>query len=311
MIWSVLGAGVTGLCVATALAERGEAVEVVVPEAAPPPISYLAGGMLAPFCEGENAPDEIVEAGQLAINWWARRVGSFAQRGTLVVASARDQAELARFARASRNHSDVIPDKLEPDLAGRFARGLFFASEAHLDPFEALASLRHALTETGVRFVTASKGRVIDCRGWAAQEDLADLRPVRGEMLIVHAPDVVLTRPVRLLHPRFACYIVPRGAARYMIGATMLETAQARGVTARALVELLSAAYSLNPGFAEAEVISTGTGLRPAFVDNIPRIRHTPDRIHVNGMYRHGFLMAPVLAERLAIALTQEIAHAH
>ena len=54
---SVLGAGVAGLCAATALAERGLPVEVI--GAATPPVSQLAGGMLAPFCEGESAPEVI------------------------------------------------------------------------------------------------------------------------------------------------------------------------------------------------------------------------------------------------------------
>ena len=52
---SVLGAGVAGLCAATALAEAGHAVEVIAPRDAPPPVSELAGGMLAPFCEGAHA----------------------------------------------------------------------------------------------------------------------------------------------------------------------------------------------------------------------------------------------------------------
>ena len=144
----------------------------------------------------------------------------------------------------------------------------------------------------------------------AATDRLGDLRAVRGEMLYVEAPDVHLGRPVRLLHPRFPCYVVPRGAARYMIGATMVESAREGAVTARAVMELLSAAYALHPGFAEAALVETGAGLRPAFPDNVPAVRRMPDRIHVNGMYRHGFLMAPVLAETLAADLTKEMRHA-
>ena len=35
------------------------------------------------------------------------------------------------------------------------------------------------------------------------------------------------------------------------------------------------------------------------------------DVIHVNGMYRHGFLMAPALALDLVSVLAKEPAHAH
>ncbi|TMV83618.1 FAD-dependent oxidoreductase [Thioclava sp. BHET1] len=70
-------------------------------------------------------------------------------------------------------------------------------------------------------------------------------------------------------------------------------------LAARAVMELLSAAYTLHPAFAEAELVETGAGLRPAFPDNLPTIRQQDGRIHVNGCYRHGFLMAPDTAQRL------------
>lgn len=310
---TVLGGGVAGLCAATALAERGIPVEIVVPVDAPPPASRLAGGMLAPFCEGEAAPDSIVLRGQAAIGWWTKRFDGVEHRGTLVLAAARDQGELDRFARVTRGHGWCDPAVLEPDLAHRFARGLFFAGEAHMDPLAAMAALRAGLTARGVAFRQGPpQGRfLVDCRGFAAHDRLDDLRAVRGEMLEVMAREVTLTRPVRLLHPRFACYIVPRGGGRYMIGATMVESARSGGITARAIMELLSAAYTIHPAFAEAELLATGAGLRPAFPDNIPAIRRDGDRFHLNGVYRHGFLMAPVLAEELADTLVQELADAH
>ncbi|NIY73028.1 FAD-dependent oxidoreductase [Marivivens donghaensis] len=308
---SVLGAGVAGLCAATALSEAGFAVEVIEAEGAPRPASLLAGGMLAPFCEGESAPDVIVTQGQAATDWWAAHVPDVQRRGTLVLAASRDTAELDRFARATRAHRWVDPGSLEPDLAGRFARGLFFETEAHMDPRAALDSLRATLCSRGVAFRNGTpSGRVVDCRAMGAASSLTDLRAVRGEMVEVVTPDVDLSRTVRLLHPRFPCYIVPRGHGRYMIGATMVESAHAGPITARAVMELLSAAYTVHPAFAEAEVVSTEAGLRPAFPDNIPSIRRIGGRIHVNGMYRHGFLMAPVLAVQLAKMMTEELAHA-
>lgn len=303
---SVLGEGVAGLCAATALAERGLAVEVIGSGAAP--ASHLAGGMLAPFCEGESAPETVVLRGQAAVDWWAARVPGVVRRGTLVLAAPRDRAELDRFARATSGHDWVDPATLEPDLAGRFARGLHFAAEAHLDPVAALAHLRATLQARGVAFHHGPpRSRIVDCRGIAAADLLPDLRAVRGEMLTLLAPAVRLSRTIRLLHPRFPCYVVPRGDGRFMVGATMVETADRGGISARAVMELLSAAYTVDPGFAEAELLQTGAGLRPAFPDNIPALRHTAGRIHLNGLYRHGFLMAPALAEDLALRLIHEV----
>ena len=309
---SVLGEGVAGLCAATALAERGLTLEVIRPEAAPPPASQLAGGMLAPHCEGAEAPDGAMLRGMCAADWWAARVPGVRRSGTLVLAAPRDACDLEQFARATTGHVRVDPGSLEPDLNGRFARGLFYAAEAHLDPEKALQTLRSSLERRGVAFHGgAARGRVVDCRGLAASDRLSDLRPVRGEVVCVRAPGVALTRTIRLLHPRFPCYVVPRGDGRYLIGATMVESARSGGITARAVVELLSAAYTVHPGFAEAEVVNTGAGHRPAFPDNLPAIRHDGSRLHLNGFYRHGFLLAPALAEELANLVASEVGHAH
>ena len=310
MMYSILGAGVAGLCAATALVERGAKVEVIDSDPDPTGASWYAGGMLAPFCEGEAAPERVVLAGQRAFEWWNARVPGVVQKGTLVVAPPRDRAELDRFARATRSHHWVDPGAIEPDLAGRFASGLHFSSEAHLDPRAATAALCARLRMLGAELLfgqqATPRGQIIDCRGLAARDAVSELRAVRGEMLIVETDEVSLARPVRVLHPRFPCYIVPRGKGRFMIGATMIESDCDRPVSARAIMELLSAAYALHPAFAESFIVETGAGLRPSLPDNVPAVLHRGDRIFVNGLYRHGFLMAPALAEELGQTLFQE-----
>jgi glycine oxidase len=123
-------------------------------------------------------------------------------------------------------------------------------------------------------------------------------------MIVVETRDVELRRPVRLLHPRWPLYIVPRDNHRFMIGATTIE-AEDDGVSVRSALELLSAAYAVHPAFGEARIVEIGAGLRPAFPDNLPRIRIEGQRISVNGLYRHGFLLAPALAELTAAYLTR------
>jgi glycine oxidase len=125
------------------------------------------------------------------------------------------------------------------------------------------------------------------------------LRGVRGEMLILRAPDVSLSRPVRLLHPRFPLYLVPRGDQCFMVGATMIESRSEDPVSVRSTMELLGAACALHPAFGEASIIETGTGIRPAFSDNLPRVEVFGNTVAINGLYRHGFLLAPAMA-RLA-----------
>ncbi|MCL4143730.1 UNVERIFIED_CONTAM: hypothetical protein GTU68_055169, partial [Idotea baltica] len=227
----VIGAGVVGLCVATELTARGAEVELIDTAPAPGPhaCSWWAGGMLAPWCEAESAEEPVERLGQEAFEWWAQHT-SVATQGTLVVALGRDKGELDRFARRTTAHETLkaaqIAEK-EPDLGTRFDRALYFKDEAHLAPRDALAGLTTSLAAKGVMIRENESGSVettIDCRGLAARDTLTDLRGVKGEMLVLHCPDVTLTRPVRLLHPRIPLYIVPRGDGIYMLGATMIES---------------------------------------------------------------------------------------
>ena len=306
-LYSVIGAGVAGLAVASELVSRGARVEVFDPGGPPGPhgCSWWAGGMLAPWCEYENAEEPVLRLGQQAIGWWADRT-PVKRCGTLVVAGGRDLPDLRRFARRTEGYEEVDRAKiaeLEPDLAA-YGKGLFFTEEAHLDPRKALQDLYRGLQEQGVAFhkklAPAGLKNAIDCRGLHAREILHDLRGVKGEMLVVRCPDVSLNRPVRLLHPRMPLYIVPRGDGIYMLGATMIESEDSSRITARSMLELLSAAYALNPAFGEAEVLEIGVDLRPAFPDNLPRIRRLGHTIYANGLFRHGYLLAPALARGVA-----------
>jgi glycine oxidase len=305
----VVGAGVVGLTTALTLAERGARVTLLErSRELGGNASWLAGGMLAPFCEGESAPQNVVALGQGAIDWWDPRVPGVTREGTLVVAPPRDASEIDRFAARTSSHARVDEEgvaELEPDLAGRFRRGLFFAGEGHLDPRVALSALIERLCAKGgeIRFgvdgeAPCEANVVVDCRGWAARKALPELRGVRGEIMRIRSREVTLTRAVRFLHPRIPLYVVPRANNEFMIGATMIESAEKGAVSVRSAIELLTAAYVLHPAFGEAEILEMSADVRPAYPDNEPRIEERGDRIFVNGFYRHGFLLAPAFAER-------------
>ncbi|MFY0692702.1 MAG: FAD-dependent oxidoreductase [Paracoccaceae bacterium] len=305
---TILGGGVAGLCVAAELSSRNVPVTICDPEPGPGPhaCSWWAGGMLAPFCEGETAEEPVVRLGQDAASWWAHHGVNVVQNGSLVITLERDRRELDRFARRTEGHTRIDGARLvelEPDLEGRFDRALFFAQEAHISPRAALEGLNRTLRERNVRFTTApdsTDGQVIDCRGLAARDRLPDLRGVKGEMVVLRAPDLALHRPVRLLHPRFPLYIVPRGDGVFMLGATQIESSERSRATVRSVMELLSAAYALHPAFGEAELLEIGVDARPAFPDNLPRIRRHGETLFINGLFRHGFLLAPAMARMAA-----------
>ena len=175
---------------------------------------------------------------------------------------------------------------------------------------DALAFLVTAARAAGVKISYGTDGNatatpdgiVVDCRGLVAVDELATLRGVRGERVVVRATGVTVSRAVRLLHPRVPLYVVPWPDHVYMIGATVIESCDAGPMTVRSALELLGAAYALHPGFAEAAILEMDAGVRPALPDNVPRVfvSNGGRMIRVNGAYRHGFLLAPILAQAVS-----------
>ncbi len=311
---SIAGAGLMGRLMALKLLFRGWEVRLLDPDsrAGHSSAAYTGAGMLAPCCELEGSEPLISQLGRESVSEWRGIVEqlkapvALQAAGTLVVAHGRDARELERLRHRTGGCGEVVGEdrlrELEPELT-TFRRGLYFAGEGHIDNRQLLAALeRTLLSFPRLQWIRGKLEEdagdlVVDCRGLGARPDDSELRGVRGEVIYVRAPDVRLNRPVRLMHPRYPLYVVPRAEHVFVIGATQIESDYLGGITVRSSLELLSALMSLHPGFAEAEVMETCVNCRPAYPDNLPRIRVSPGRVRINGLYRHGFLLGPRLAE--------------
>ena len=154
----------------------------------------------------------------------------------------------------------------------------------------------------GLRLLQSEQGEtlrfdhVFDVRGIGARPQLL-VRGVRGEVFWLHAPGVKLTRSVRLMHPRHTVYIVPRAGDMLVVGASEIESEDRSPVSLRSTLELLSAAHSVIPELAEARVVHSETNLRPALPDNLPLLTRQKGITRINGLYRHGWLVAPAMVE--------------
>lgn len=306
--WTALMLGRAGLAVT--LHERGDADLAAS-------ASRWAGGMLAPGCEGDGAEPVVARLGRRSLDLWSAHLPDMARTGSLVICHPRDRAELDRFAARTDGHRGLDEAEiaaLEPDLAGRFRTGLLFADEGHVEPRAVLPALRAQAERAGVaiRFGSAPEpdalaeaDAVVDCRGLAARDAVGGLRGVKGETVLVETAELRLARPVRLMHPRWPIYVIPRPGHRFLIGASTIESEDAAGVSVRSALELMSAAFALHPALGEARIVELGAALRPAFPDNAPRIAVAGRRIAVNGLYRHGFLVAPALAEIVTAWVTR------
>src|SRR5690606_15188424 len=111
---------------------------------------------------------------------------------------------------------------------------------------------------------------ILDCRGMGVHGEQPQLRGVRGEVIHVQSSEITLNRPLRLMHPRYKLYVVPKPEQRFIIGATELESTDSSPISVQSALELCSALYTINPAFAEARILELDSNLRPAYRDNLP-----------------------------------------
>lgn len=305
--------------------------------------AFTAAGMIAPLSEAVVSDIHVYRMGQFALQRWPQWLKElpdtsfplFHQHGSLLVAHPQDYSELLQFEQELRY---VIPEckqyrrvtqkeihALEPDLNPGLHEGLFLEEEGHVHNRELMNQLANTIVALGCdmhehtpvdvkkhQIISASRtwdaDWVIDCRGIGAKKQRPMLRGVRGETLHVETTEVHLNRPVRLMHPRYQLYVVPKPNHRFVIGATQIESEDISPVSLQSTLELGSALYTLSPAFAEARIIEMDTNLRPAFMDNLPSVDVQEGLISANGLFRHGYLLAPAVVENILAHIFQQSA---
>ena len=252
-----------------------------------PPARY-AGAMLGPYCETEAAAPVVRDLGlQLAWRCGARPIrapslqrhaggGRRARQGRDRPLRAPDRGPRARRRRrASR--------KLEPDLAGRFAAGLFYAQEgARARRVQAMrVPARTRSSAPASRSPSARPGTdrgttdemVIDCRGLGARGELADLRGVRGERLIVRS---ARDRPAPPgAPPASAPFDLRRAVGRRPAhDRRHRHRERRRRARSRCARRWSCSAWPTRciPPSPRPRSSTMGAGVRPAFADNVPKV---------------------------------------
>ena len=330
-----------GRLLALALARGGAQVDLFDksgPEGAHA-AARIAAAMLSPLAESAITEDCVVRMGLYSLPRWKELIKEltesvyFQQDGTLILWHRQDSSEAERFTahleKNCRSNAGLSsPQKLnseslralEPSVDDRFNQGLYLPHEGQLDNRQLLDALVaelkllkvHCHWHTEIEPDELRKQHnykaVIDCRGTGAKEIWSTgakpntLRGVRGEVIRLHAPEVKLRRPTRLIHPRYPIYIAPKENDVYVVGATEIESDDLSGMSVRSAMELLSAVYTVHSGFAEARILEMATQCRPTLKNNLPEIRvqkniGLSDLMMINGLYRHGFMIAPAVLD--------------
>ena len=331
----VLGAGLMGRLLACQLALAGHRVVVFDAggQGAEKSAARAAAAMLAPLAESAVTEAPVVRMGMHGLRRWPELLAQlsgqvyFQQAGSLVLWHRQDAAEAALFSRQLQATCQANLDlpqpqtldahglrEIEPTLDARFTQGIYLPGEGQLDNHQLLHALLQQLLAMGVEMhwhtpkapndfhpgvgLSGQPDWVFDCRGLGAQVQWSQVRGVRGEIITLHAPEVKLLRPIRLMHPRYPLYIAPKENSIFLIGATQIETDDQSAVSVRSALELLSAAYTIDTGFAEARIVDLVSQCRPALPDNLPSVRWLGARtLQINGLYRHGYLVAPAMLD--------------
>lgn len=350
--FAIAGAGLLGRLLAWRLLLLGHRVHLFEEGHFHQPRSaaHTAAAMISPLSEVVVSERSIYTQGMNSLCIWPRwlaelnapekRAVHYHAPGSLVVAHPADMAELEQFYRDLSFHLGADNNarwlnraelrKCEPDIASQFECALYLPDEAYLDNRHLLERLHEEIIAAGgecheqsaVTFepVARCNGKVLsqfacvfDCRGVGARQSQHNLRGVRGEVLWVHTDEVRLHHPIRLMHPRYKLYIVPKPDNRFIIGATEIESQDRSPVSVQSMLELCSALYTLNSAFAEARILELDANLRPSYWHNLPRIEHerlvdagqTQNIVRINGLYRHGYLLAPTLVEDVLTRLPE------
>ena len=125
------------------------------------------------------------------------------------------------------------------------------------------------------------------------------VRPVKGQVARLRAPDGFLRRTVRGIVRGSSVYLVPRDNGELVLGATQEDLGPDTRVTAGGLWELLRDARALVPGITELEFTEAVARLRPGTPDNAPVLGpcRMAGLVLATGHFRNGVLLTPVTAD--------------
>jgi glycine oxidase len=336
----VVGAGICGKLMALSLLQQGWEVTMFDQSVtATDNCSNAAAGLLTPLSELDKSDLLIFQLGRDALNThWPSILKQlpepvdFRASGSLILSHPQDQAELTHFIHrishrlGREDYFKTLQQaelrQSEPELS-HFHKAYYFSEEGCLNAQHFLKLAEDYLQQQGVKWrmgchveavqpykIILKTGvqqfdQVFDCRGLGARSHFSDLRGVRGELLWVHAPEVNIQHPIRFLHPRYSVYIAPRADHTYLVGASEIDAEDFTPISVRSSLELLTAAYYLHPGFAEARIKKSVVHCRPTLANHLPLVKYTEGLIAVNGLSRHGYLIAPTLTHDVLLYLTE------
>ena len=333
----VIGGGIAGLSAAYYWAKTGRPVTVVEANTVGSGATWASGGMLCPIAELEFTEPDLLEIGLNCLNeykTWANELRNidYRQTGTVEVAlHPEDIQGLRRFFEFAQTHHVPIQwltksqlTEVEPLLSSRIAGGVFCPIEAQVDNrllalalaekirefggeiiescrIESLKSVDHSVTADAVEQVFTADCCVVatGVNVSLLPDDCPPVYPIRGQMIaLTHNAGFHLEKIIRIRSKRYGFgYVVPK-ESRIVVGSTSENQGYDLSLTAGGALDNLRRAYEALPGIYELTIQETWSGLRPASDTRLPFFHQENNILYVNGLFRHGILLAPWVGQK-------------
>jgi glycine oxidase len=222
--------------------------------------------------------------------------------------------------------------EVEPLVAPQIRQAILSRQDVQVDQWQLFARLLTALRARGAHVHPHTA-----LRGWQATDDHVELQlnadkvvfdkvllalgipstdfsgqlpykiyPIKGEMLsLVPSSQQPLKMTVRMRSTVWGSgYVVPK-ADRILCGSTAEEKGHRAFNTAGGVLDILRKCYAIVPAIYELEIQEIWAGLRPATLDRLPVLDRQPGTqvYHLNGLYRHGILLGPIMGKAAATLL--------
>ena len=320
---TVHGAGIFGLSIAWACAQRGARVQVIDPNGPGAGASGGLVGALAPHVP-ENWNDKKqfqLESLLMAEDFWrdvetvSGQASGYKRSGRIQPMATPRQAELAQQRSGSadrlwqgRARWQLCTANPAPGWAPDSPTGIWVHDTltARMSPRMAGAALVAALRRKGVEVVAEAhpQGAQVWATGAAGLADLsADLgRPVGNA---VKGQSALFQHDARDLPQIYAeaLHVIAHADGTTAIGSTSERAFDDATSTDQQLEALIGKARALVPALAKAPVLARWAGLRPRARSRAPMLGEWPGRpghFIANGGFKIGFGMAPKVAEVMA-----------
>ncbi len=136
--------------------------------------------------------------------------------------------------------------------------------------------------------------------------ELAEVRPVRGQMISFRTAKRLFTRVV--YSPRG--YLVPRRDGTILAGATVENAGYDNRTTDSGVNEIQDNALEISPVIANLSINEKWSGLRPFANDGLPiigKLKNADNLFAATAHYRNGILLAPITAKILVDKLVRGV----